>query len=260
MTTSRNPIFRGAFDSPDDESLGLGKRPVVFDILAPDFRTSLLPDGIKMVMHVNPSSMKFSYAQIIERIQTKGGYVEQHYGIGTESISYEASSGAFMRLYAGLMGTTGGGVDIGGTRRDTLAYDTYVDLLATFKNNGAIFDSRGNILFHGIIKCSFDGDYWLGWFNSFQESEDAEKPYQFSLSFDFTVAQEFMTLRTTQATPDSVQGVADLLRREFSDLTEQQATLQAQDVLRGQSDQGWQPLGTIQREGGALVDDVTGLF
>jgi hypothetical protein len=191
-------MLHGAFLSPQDGELGFGKRPVVFDILAPDFETSLLPDDLKMVMHVNPSSMKFSYAKIIERIQTKGGYVEQHFGDGAESISMDASSGAFMRLHTGLISITGGSnsLNVGGTRRETIAYDTFLDMLAMFHHNGSIFDYRGNIVFQGIIKISFDGDYWLGWFNSFSASEEAEKPYQFSMSMDFTIAHEFMGLRS----------------------------------------------------------------
>jgi len=190
--------FKGAFHNAQAGEMGRGVRPVVFDILAPDYETSLLPDDLKMVLHVNPNSMKFSYAKVIERIQTKGGYVEQHFGDGAESIAFEASSGAFMRLYTGLVSITGGphSLNVGGTRRETIAYDTYLDLLALFHSNGAIYDNRGSIVFQGIIKISFDGDYWLGWFNSFSVSEEAEQPYQFMLNADFTIAKEFMGLRT----------------------------------------------------------------
>jgi hypothetical protein len=184
-----------------DETGGLGKRPVVMDILAPDLETSLLPDDLKLVLHVNPRSMKFSYSKIIERIQTKGGYVEQHFGDGTESISMEAVTGGFMRLFTGLVSITGNGLNLGGTRRDTVAYDVYLDMLALFHNNGAIYDSRGQIIFHGIIKLHFDGMDWLGWFNSFSVSEEAERPYQFSLSADFTIAQEFMSFRSVVSHP-----------------------------------------------------------
>jgi hypothetical protein len=69
-------------------------------------------------------------------------------------------------------------------------------MLALFHHNGAIYDARGDIVFQGIIKISFDGDYWLGWFNTFSVSEAAEQPYQFTMSADFTIAQEFMGLRT----------------------------------------------------------------
>lgn len=235
------PVFKSAFVSPEDEFSGTGKRPVVFDILAPDFETSLLPDGLKLVLHVNPKSMQFSYSKIIERMQTKGGFVEQHFGEGADTISFEFATGGFMRLHTGLISTTGGGVDIGGTRRDTIAYDTYLDLLGIFKCNGSIFDGNGNIVFQGIIKCSFDGDYWLGWFGpSFSLSEDAESPYQFTLTTDFVVAKEFMTLRSLQRRPDTVSGTSDLAARELVDTLRERQETSTNDFEEGnQSSGGW---------------------
>lgn len=192
---SGNSILKGSFSSIDMDNSG-GKRPVVFDILSPDLETSILPDYMKLVAHVNPSSMKFSYQNIVERIPTMGGFVEQHFGSGIDSIAMDCVTGGFMRLYTGLMGNSGGGLDIGGTRRDTLAYDSYLDMLALFHNNGAVYDMNNNIILHGIIKIMFDGDYWLGWFENFNVTEDATKPYMLSLTMNFTVSKEYMGIRS----------------------------------------------------------------
>jgi hypothetical protein len=204
------PVFRETFKGPQDEFDGRGVRPVVFDILSPDREFSILPAGIKLVLHVNPQSMKFSYTKIIERIQTRGGFVEQHWGRGANDISFEMVTGGFMRLHTGLISMTGGGLDLGGTRRDTIAYDKYLDLLATFKNNGAIFDANGNIILQGIIKCSFDGSHYFGWFESFSVSEEAASPYQFKMSTKFTVDHEVMGLRSvvSQSSTSSAFGDA----------------------------------------------------
>lgn len=192
-----NPVFRSAFQSPDDEfNPNLGVRPVVFDILAPDQETSILPDNLKMVLHVNPTSLNFSYEKIIERIQTKGGYVEQHWGDGARTISFNMVTGGFMRLRTGLSNVTGGGWDTGGTRRETIAYDKYLDMLALFHNNGSIYDTTGSIVFQGILKVTFDGGVYLGWFQSFQVSESAEKPYQFELTAEFMISHEILRLRS----------------------------------------------------------------
>ena len=40
----------GAFRTPTDTEGGI-KRPVVFDVLAPDMETSILPDGLRLVLH-----------------------------------------------------------------------------------------------------------------------------------------------------------------------------------------------------------------
>lgn len=193
------PVFQSAFISPDDEFNGSGKRPVIFDIIGPDWETSVLPDYLKMVLHVNPTSMSISHQNVIERIQTRGGFVEQHWGEGVKSIDFNMTSGGFMRLYTGLSNVTGGpgAYDTGGTRRQTIAYDKYLDLLALFHNNGSVYDINGKIVFQGIIKISFDGGIYFGWFSDFSVTEAAEKPYQFTLTAKFTVDREIQRFRSS---------------------------------------------------------------
>lgn len=209
MTTKRPPVFKSAFVSIDDEFSGLGIRPVVFDILGPDLVTSILPEGLRLVLHVNPSSISMSYAKQIERIQTKGGWVEQHWGEAARSLSLNMATGGFKRLFSGLSNVTGGGQDTGGTRRETIAYDKYLDMLALFHNNGSIYDTSGQIAFQGIIKVSFDGGVYLGWFQSFNVTEAAEKPYQFDLTAEFTVAHEILRMRTNLSQPGTLGNFDD---------------------------------------------------
>lgn len=218
------PIFRSAFRSPDDEhDANKGIRPVVFDILAPDQETSVLPEGLRMVLHVNPQSMAINYANLVERIQTKGGYVEQHWGRGVSSIEFNMVTGGFMRLYTGLSNITGGpgSTNTGGTRRETIAYDKYLDMLALFHNNGSVYDSTGKIVFQGIIKITFDGGIYFGWFSSFNVTESADRPYLFTLTTSFTVDREIQRFRTmpyTQLTPQ--QGYQNRQAQQEASLAE----------------------------------------
>jgi len=197
------PVFRSAFQSPNDAYNGTGVRPVVFDILATDGETSLLPDHLKMVLHANPTSMSIQYQKVIERIQTRGGYVEQHWGDGPSTMSFEMTTGGFMRLYTGLSNITGTtdpdvGIDLGGTRRDTIAYDKYLDMLALFHNNGSVYDQRGTIAFTGMIRVTYDEGTYYGNFTSFTVTESSDKPYQFALSGSFQIRRERFELRSTQ--------------------------------------------------------------
>lgn len=192
------PVFKSAFRSPDDAyDTNRGVKPVVFDILAPDMETSILPEGMRLVLHVNPSSMALSYTKQISRIQTKGGFVEQHWGEGTRTIEFNMATGGFMRLYSGLSNVTGGpgAFDTGGTRRETIAYDKYLDMLALFHNNAAIYDVTGKLVFQGIIKVTFDDAIYFGWFSNFNVSEDATKPYMFTLTSSFMVDHEIQLFR-----------------------------------------------------------------
>jgi len=192
----RNPraIFKDAFSGPEDEASGRGVRPVIFDVLSPDKETSLLPRGVKLVLHVNPKSMQLKYQRKVERIQTRGGFVEQHWGDDVQTISFSNATGAFMRLYSGLSNVTN--PSLGGTRRQTLAYDSYLDLLALFHGNASVYDSFGRVALQGYIKCTFDGGVFLGWFDSFNVTESAETPYQFNLTMDFTIAKELQSWRS----------------------------------------------------------------
>jgi hypothetical protein len=192
------PMLRSAFMSPDDEYDGSGKKPVIFDIIAPDYETSLLPEGMQLVMHVNPQSMQVNYAKVIERTQTMGGYVEQHWGDGANTIDFTMATGGFVRLYSGLSNITGGpgSIDTGGTRRETIAYDKYLDMLALFHNNGSIYDTTGKIVFQGMIKVTFDGGIYLGLFSNFNVTEDATKPFMFSMTANFIIMEEIQRFRS----------------------------------------------------------------
>jgi len=202
MPELSDPVFKSAFSGPDEEAQGRGRRPVIFDILAPDQETSLLnlkEDGwgdLRLVLHVNPRSMQFSYAKQTQRVRTRGGYVEYHWGDAAESINFEAATGGFMRMFTGLSNVTGFGGAAQG-RRETIAYDKYLDLLALFHNNGAIYDAFGNIAVQGFIKLTFDGGIHIGWFDGpFVVTEEATKPYQFNLTGRFIIDREIMRFRT----------------------------------------------------------------
>ena len=199
----RLPIFKGAFPAGSgDEFSGRGVRPVVFDIMAPDGETSLLPDETKLVLHVNPSTMSIKYERVVERMQTKSGYVEQHFGDGTQGIDFEMATGGFMRLYSGLSNVTSPEMTEG-TRRETLAYDSYLNILALFHNNASVYDINGQVALQGRIKVSFDGGVYYGWFNTFQVQESADKPYQFTLSASFEVDEEVQSWRTVLDTSNT---------------------------------------------------------
>ena len=125
--------------------------------------------------------------------------MEYHWGEALGEITLEAATGGFMRLYAGAMATTGGpyAQDIGGTRRDTIAYDTYLNLRALFQNNGSVYDVNGNIAMHGRIRITFDGQSHVGVFTAFSMTEEAESPYSFKMSASFTIEHDSWTLRAS---------------------------------------------------------------
>lgn len=191
-----------AFRSANDGALNQNRTPLVFDVLGPDRTTSILPEGLRLVLHVNPSSLKVNRQRQVDRAQTLGGFVEQHWGDATIDVSADGGTGGFVRLYTGMSSATAHGV-AGGSRRETIAYDKYMDLLALFHSNGAIHDAYGNIAVQGAIKLTFDEGVYIGWFQSFSVSESAETPFRFTYSFSFVVHRELTTWRTAVDTTGS---------------------------------------------------------
>src|SRR5574338_140458 len=111
---------------------GLGRRqsfiPVAFQVTSPfDSRRVLLPHAL--VMHVNPATWSVNYSKKVERIQTRGGFVEQHWGDELTEINADGSTGAFMNIYTGLSSVL---------RHRTIAWDRYRDLHDLYRNNGSV--------------------------------------------------------------------------------------------------------------------------
>lgn len=195
-------VIRPHFRTPHDS--GLGRRPVVFDIIAPDGTTSLLPDNLKMILYANPKELSFQYSKKNSITQTMSGWVEYYWGDEPITITLNIPTGGFVRIGTGISAITGPvsskgqsyGLNTGGTRRDTIQYDKMLDLLALFHNNGSVYDRAGNIALQGRIKMSFDGGIWLGWFQSFSVEETSESPFQFQLSAVLQIEREIRGVRT----------------------------------------------------------------
>lgn len=174
-----------------------GVVPMMFDILGPDRLTSFLPQNLKLVLHTNPHNLKITHKRNVQQIQTKGGYVIQHWGSDPSEVALEGVSGGFQRLYTGVTSITGGpfAQDLGGTRRDTLAYDRFLDLLALFHHNGALFGPDGLIVLQGSVRMTFNGQEFDGFFSNFSFTEDTSNPFMFKFSAGFIVEHERQTFR-----------------------------------------------------------------
>jgi hypothetical protein len=131
-----------------------------------------------MILHMNPDSFEVSYSKLINRQATRGGFVEQHWGEELDSISCSGSTGLFITLDAGLSALN---------RKASIAYRKYLELVALYRNNGLVYDQRGEVIFEGGIKMYFDGDIYTGYFENMTITESADKPFTFDVSFNFKV-------------------------------------------------------------------------
>jgi hypothetical protein len=150
---------------------------MAFQVTSPfDRMRVLLPHAL--VLHVNPNSFAETFTQKKETIQTRGGFVEQHWGSELSEISADASTGAFMNIYTGLTSVL---------RQKTIAWDRYRDLFDLYYNNGSVRDPYGAIVLQGHIMLMYDRGTYIGTFRDFSADETEEAPFSFSLSWTFKV-------------------------------------------------------------------------
>lgn len=161
-----------------------GYLPLAFQVTSPyDETKALLPHAL--VSHVNPASISESFNKKIERIQTRGGFVEQHWGDDLTDISVDQSTGAFINLYTGLSSVL---------RQRTIAWDRYRDLYDLYRNNGSVYDPFGNIVLQGWVMLMYDRGTYLGTFRTFSVEETEEAPFVFKLSWTFKVEKTIQKL------------------------------------------------------------------
>jgi len=167
-----------------------GGIPLSFQVTSPfDRRKALLPHAL--VMHVNPTSLNETHAKKKEVLQTRGGWVEQHWGEELDEISAEGSTGAFMNIYTGLSSVL---------RQQTIAWDRFRDLYDLYRNNGSVYDPFGNIVLQGNIALMYDRGLYLGYFKTFSFEENETSPFAFSLSWTFKVQQTVTKVPTSSVT------------------------------------------------------------
>lgn len=161
-----------------------GAIPLAFQVTSPfNNRLVLLPHAL--VLHVNPLSLQESSNQKKSVIQTRGGFVEQHWGHELVEIQADQSTGAFMNIRTGLTSIL---------RRKTIAWDRYRDLHDLYRNNGSLHDPYGNIVLQGDIMLMYDKGVYLGFFKSFDWEDTAESPFAFKLSWTFKVTTTLLSI------------------------------------------------------------------
>lgn len=166
--------------------------PLAFQITSPyDWTKCLLPHAL--ISHVNPRTFSETHTQKVERFETMGGWVEQHWPEELSEISADSSTGAFLNLNTGLSSVE---------RNRTIAMDRFQDLQDLYHNNGALYSPEGEIVLQGKVMLMFDRGTYIGEFTQFSVDETADNPYSFSFSWTFKVD------RTILSIPISIQGLS----------------------------------------------------
>lgn len=189
MPRTPNPAINDAFNM----SVGQRGRPILFQVVDPANKPIW---QFLLAMHVNPSKFDEKFTKSKNVVMTYGGFVEFIWPDDLDSISAEASTGAFMGPLVGLAsGSDGGGSNVGGRdsrvgatgRHGSMAWERQEDLLDLFRQNGVIYDGNGFPAIRGRVMCIYDRGIYLGYFQNFSPKEDDSHAFSFELSFDFKV-------------------------------------------------------------------------
>ena len=135
-----------------------------------------------LYLQVNPQNMKQSFKKKTNRIQTLAGFVEQYWGEELDNLSVSSSTGGFVHPNIGY--TTH-------ERSRTTQFFKFQDVLDIYRNNGNTYDEQGRVVKKGNIVIFFDPGTYLGYFESFDWSEDASSPYKFLFNFSFKVEKSY---------------------------------------------------------------------
>lgn len=174
--------------APDQAGSPRRGRPFLFQVVAPGQAAEpLFP--VMLALHSNPQSVGERMQKSKTVAMTYGGYVEWVWPDELDSVSCEASSGAFINPETGL--TAGGdlmqaGPGAGG-RKGTIAWERQQDLLELFHNNGMVYNSLGQPVVRGRVLMIYDRGVFAGHFTTFQPNEEEAKPFTFQLSWEFKV-------------------------------------------------------------------------
>jgi hypothetical protein len=168
-------------------------RPFLFTVTEPNSTLPLY--DVTLALHTPPSSVDERMTKTKTMSTTYGGYVEYHWPDDLDVISASSSTGAFIAPGFGL---TAAPADAAGSeaRSKTIAYERFQDFLDLFHNNGMVYDSRGIPSIRGRVIMIYDRGIFFGHFSSFEVSEEDNKAFSFSLSWEFKIEKAFYKFPT----------------------------------------------------------------
>lgn len=176
--SSAQEIIDRATSSPDgsktEHNASRTGKPGLVDLYnALDISAQLkdILDTPPLVMLVNPNTLTVNYTKIQAfQDRTRHGYVFQAFGEEQPRLSISAQCGAFYSEKRGLHLAS---------RQDSAAWQNIMTAYQFFRNNGYIFDSVGKSHANHLVGClsiSFDGWTYFGHMESFNWTDEEDKP------------------------------------------------------------------------------------
>lgn len=162
-------------------------RPFLFQVVAPGTNQPLY--SYLLALHVNPEQLEERMAASKTVVPTRGGWIEYRWPNELTALTGGNTTGAFYSPSSGLSAGSDAS-QVGGKargRQGTIAWERQEDLLDLFHNNGMVFDGNGEPAIRGRIMLIYDRGIYLGYFTTFDVTEDEDHAWSFSLNWEFMV-------------------------------------------------------------------------
>lgn len=163
------------------------QRQVVGDLLFLREQALLMSELPPLFMYVNPNTFSLNKEHIVsDGNKVRHGFSIEFWGQQQVTLSASGSVGAFYVDSTDISGRPSGGLAVA-ARKGSYAYQQFLSLLQTYRNNGYIYNRQEKIALVGAVSIFYDGTIYTGSFNSLSITHSEEKPFSFDYNFDFTV-------------------------------------------------------------------------
>jgi len=137
-----------------------------------------------LMLYINPTDLTRTFGRRVQEQMAGHGHIEEHWGEEQDKLSCNGKIGATYTNKTGLTRYF---------RRNSASYQQLMHLFTIYRNNGYLFEvtDTNRISLVGAVQITYDTETWIGHFDTFSMSENADNPYTMEYSFEFTVREYF---------------------------------------------------------------------
>jgi len=144
-------------------------------------------DRIEFTMLINPESMNHGKTNTANFSYTRRGYVTQLWGPGQDTLTATGKTAMFLSPEEGLATIYA---------KKSFGFLNFMALFNAYRNNGYRLIDPSNPLIDEIrvisviqgVEIYYDGQIYLGHFNTFTMDETADNPFILSYNFEFVIS------------------------------------------------------------------------
>ena len=137
-----------------------------------------------LIFYINPTDLTRSKQKRSNSQFAGMGHVTEHWGNDQDKLSANGKIGATYTNKTGLTRYF---------RRNSASFQQLMHLYLIYRNNGYIYEigDPRRISLVGRVQITYDTETWIGHFDSFSMTENADNPYTMEYSFEFTAREYY---------------------------------------------------------------------